>query len=350
VDPRSDPEEIDVRAFRPSWKRPLFRVALAFSLLFLLCGSGWWWMIRMPGASHEGAFDATAGERRRAASLRSDVERLSVEIGERNDEHREALEAAAAFIEAELRAAGHAVARQEFEHEGARYDNLEAALEGSSLPSEIVVVGAHYDSAGGSPAANDNGSGVAAMLALARRMSGSPRARTIRFVAFANEEPPHFQQASMGSLVYARACRDRGDDVVAMISLETIGYYSDAESSQHYPFPLSLFYPSRGDFIGFIGDTSSRALVHRSIEAFRDHTRFPSEGAALPMSMPGVGWSDHWSFVEVGYPAVMVTDTALFRYPHYHSPRDLPEHLDFERMARVVGGIAAVVDELAREP
>jgi hypothetical protein len=132
-----------------------------------------------------------------------------------------------------------------------------------------------------------------------------------------------------------------------MLSLETIGYYSDEESSQQYPFPLGLFYPSRGDFIGFIGDTSSRDLVHRSIETFRDTTDFPSEGAALPISIPGVGWSDHWSFVEVGYEAAMVTDTALFRYPHYHTAEDLPEHIDFERMARVVLGVERVIEELA---
>ncbi len=125
--------------------------------------------------------------------------------------------------------------------------------------------------------------------------------------------------------------------------------YTDEDSTQRYPFPLALFYPSRGDFIGFIGDTSSRDLVHRAIETFRDTTDFPSEGAALPISIPGVGWSDHWSFVEVGYEALMVTDTALFRYPHYHTANDLPEHIDYERMARVVLGVERVIEELATD-
>jgi hypothetical protein len=132
-----------------------------------------------------------------------------------------------------------------------------------------------------------------------------------------------------------------------MISLETMGYYSDAAGSQHYPFPFSLFYPNTANFIGFIGNISSRSLVRQAISIFRRHTAFPSEGAALPGWIPGTNWSDHWAFWKEGYPAFMVTDTALFRYKYYHTEEDTPDKLDCDRMARVVSGITRVVTEFA---
>ena len=195
---------------------------------------------------------------------------------------------------------------------------------GRSTPSEIVIVGGHYDSVAGCPGANDNASGTAAVLALARLFATSAPARTLRFAAFTNEEPPHFQTDAMGSRVCALNCRARSENVVAMLSLETIGFYSDAEGSQSYPPPFSLFYPSKGNFIAFVGNVGSRGLVRRAIRTFRERTPFPSEGAALPGFVPGVGWSDHWSFWREGYQAIMVTDTAPFRYPHYHTARPTP--------------------------
>ncbi len=162
-----------------------------------------------------------------------------------------------------------------------------------------------------------------------------------------NEEPPHFQTENMGSLVYARALAARGERVVAMLSLESIGFYRDEEGSQHYPPPLSLFYPSRGDFIAFVGNVRSRALVRDVVQAFREAEPFPSEGAALVSVLPGVGWSDQWAFWQEGFPALMVTDTAPFRNPHYHQPTDLPPTVDVERMARVTRGVGAVIRQLA---
>jgi len=172
--------------------------------------------------------------------------------------------------------------------------------------------------------------------------------RTIRFVAFVNEEPPYFKTEEMGSLVHARQARKQGDKVIAMLALETIGCYSDLPKSQHYPAPFSLFYPDTGDFIAFVANPGSRDLLHRTIGAFRETTPFPSEGIAAPGWIEGICWSDHWSFWDAGYPALMVTDTAPFRYPHYHEPTDTPEKLDFERMARVVAGIGRVVAKLLK--
>ena len=260
---------------------------------------------------------------------------------------RSGLKAAADHVEQAFRAAGLATARLPFQSGDYRCENVEGTLAGSEAKDEIVVVGAHYDSVRGTVGANDNGSGVAALLALARAFSGRPCARTLRFVAFASEEPPWFQTDAMGSLVYARACRDRKDRITSMVSLETIGFYSDADGSQQYPFPFGLFYPSRGDFICFVGNMGSAALVREAIATFRTTTQFPSEGGALPGWIPGVGWSDHWSFWKAGYPAIMITDTAPFRYPHYHTTGDVAAKIDYEKMARVVSGVERVVRALA---
>ncbi|MHC4392872.1 MAG: M28 family peptidase, partial [Planctomycetota bacterium] len=244
---------------------------------------------------------------------------------------------------------GYVSKRVSFQASGTLVHNVEVELPGKGTSDKVVVVGAHYDSTPehGCPAADDNATGVAATLALARVFAGKPRRHTIRFVFFVNEEPPFFQTELMGSWVYARHCKARGDDVIAMLSLECMGYFSDAKGSQAYPKPLNLFYPSEGNFIAFVGNVGSRPLVRRAVKSFREHARFPSEGAALPSSLPGVGWSDHWAFWQEGYPAIMVTDTAPFRNPHYHEATDTIETLDFDRFARVTEGLESVIDELA---
>jgi len=302
----------------------------------------------MPGRSHEGPLPPLSP--REAAlqdALRRDVEHLAGEIGERNITRYEGLRAAAAFLEASLASAGYAVGRQAYDVDGKACHNLEAERAGRDRLREIVVIGAHYDSVEGSPGANDNASGVAALLALARAFAGAAPSRTLRFVAFVNEEPPIFQTEAMGSVRYARRCRERGERVTAMLSLETIGYYADTPGSQVYPFPFQLFYPSTGNFIGFVGNVASRRLVREVVGQFRRHAIFPSEGVATLASIPGVGWSDQWAFWQEGYPAVMVTDTAPFRYPYYHSPQDTPDRVRYDRLARVVLGLERVIAELS---
>jgi hypothetical protein len=170
--------------------------------------------------------------------------------------------------------------------------------------------------------------------------------RTLRFVEFVNEEPPFFWTANMGSLVYAKRCRERNEKIVGMLSLETIGYYSDAQDSQKYPAPLNLFYPTAGNFIGFIGNTGSSKLVRDAISSFRNHAKFPSEGAAIPEMFPGVGWSDQWSFWQHNYPGLMVTDTAPYRYPFYHTAEDTPDKVNWERTTKVIVGLEKVVADL----
>ena len=217
---------------------------------------------------------------------------------------------------------GYAVTSQAHTVQATSVRNLEAVLSGTSLAEEIVLIGAHYDTVSESPGANDNASGVAALLEIARLLAAKPLARSVRFVAFVNEEAPFFYTWKMGSHRYARRAHERGDNITAMLSLETIGYYSDANGSQQYPNPVyAWLYPSIGNFIGFVGNLALRKLVLQCLGSFRRHSAFPSEGIAAPGRMMGIHWSDHWSFWQEGYTAVMVTDTALFRYPHYHASR-----------------------------
>ena len=281
-------------------------------------------------------------------ALRRDVRFLAEEIGDRNWLVYPHLLEAAEWIEASLAQAGYKVRRLSFDARGKPVDNLEVEIPGRTRPEEIVIIGAHYDSVPGCPAANDNGSGVAALLALARALVNAQPARTIRLVAFANEEPPFYRTSEMGSMVYAKECHRREERIIAMLSLETIGYYRDEKGSQMYPPPFSLFYPAEGNFIAFVGNVRSIGLVRRCLNTFRARVKFPSEGAALPEFITGIGWSDHWSFWKQGYPAVMVTDTALFRYPYYHSPEDTYDKLDYDRLTRVTSGIEKVVRALAR--
>ncbi|MCC6678769.1 MAG: M28 family peptidase [Phycisphaerales bacterium] len=310
--------------------------------------------IRMPGRSFAGPLPAmSAMQLSLADELRADVEMLAGAIGERNVFHPEKLAAAEAYLTAELARAGYTVKKQVFTVRGVACANIEAEIPAADgAGPDIVIIGAHYDAVRGCPAANDNGSGTAAVLALARRFAPRPGtqvgpARTIRFVFFVNEEPPFFWTDEMGSLVYARACKDRGEKIAAMLSIETIGYFSDERGSQDYPPVVGAFYPSQGDFIAFVGLYESRDLVERCVGAFRESAPFPSQGAALTALVPRVASSDHWSFWKMGYPALMVTDTAPYRYPHYHKPTDTPDKLNYERMARVVEGLEGVVREVA---
>jgi hypothetical protein len=305
----------------------------------------WWLGLKMPGKNISKAMPLSSDEVALREELRADVQKLAGEIGERNMWHYAQLNAAADFIEDSFARAGLHPRRDTYDIRGQACHNIESEIRGTR--SEILLIGAHYDSVFGSPGGNDNGSGVAAMLALARRFAGKTTKHTLRFVAFVNEEPPYFLSGEMGSLVYAGRCKRRGDKISAMISLETIGYFSDTPNSQVYPSRvLGAFYPKVGNFIGFVSNVHSRVLLRRIIALFREHAKIPSEGAALPWLIPGVSWSDQWSFWKHGYPGIMVTDTAPFRYPYYHSANDTPDKLDYDRFTLVVSGMEKVIREL----
>jgi hypothetical protein len=326
------------------------RVRLLLLILVPLASAvfGAMFTTRMPGRSFAGPLPPLTPEQEDVRdALERHVRKLSEEVGPRNIWHPGQMEATVDYIAATFADLDFEPERQDYEAQGATVCNIACELPGAADAGEILIIGAHYDTVSWCPGANDNASGVAALLELARLMPGRRPAAPVRFVAFANEEPPFFQTDAMGSRIYARSCRERGDRIAGMIALETIGCYSDEPGSQHYPFPFGLLYPDRGNFIGFVGNTRSRSLVRQAVGSFRRQASFPSEGAALPGALTGVGWSDHWAFWKEGYPALMVTDTAPFRYAEYHTPTDTWEKLDYERMARVVTGLADVIAEMS---
>lgn len=323
-----------------------FMLWVSILVIFVVAGL---WMVKMPGSSQKGPMPPlTPEEAEIEGLLRKHVASLAGNIGERNTLRYAALQRAAEYITDNLEALGLRVREHSYQAYDMKVANIVAELSGTVRPEEIVIVGAHYDTQPGSPGADDNASGVAALLELARLLRDAKPGRTIRFVAFVNEEYPFFQTELMGSRVYAAEAKKRGEKISAMLSLESIGYYSETAGSQKYPFPFSLIYPDTGNFIGFVGNIRGGSLLRRSVATFRKATRFPSEGVISPEFITGIGWSDHWSFWQEGYPALMITDTALFRNPHYHESTDTPEKLDYGRMAQVVAGLAQVVRELAK--
>ena len=332
------------------YRRSLYGSLGSVLLLALILAAALFYMSHMPGKSHSGPLQPlTAEEARIADGLRQHIGVLAGDIGERNIWRGDTLDASADYIERSLQALGYRVDSQAFTAQGKAVRNLEVALEGDTRGEEIVVIGAHYDTVSGSPGANDNGSGVAALLEMARLLRDQALARSVRLVAFVNEEAPFFYTWEMGSHLYARRARERGDNITAMLSLETIGYYADDEGSQRFPNPVySWLYPDTGNFIGFVGNVGSRKLVRQCLRSFRSHTAFPAEGVAAPGNMAGIHWSDHWSFWQEGWQGVMVTDTAPFRYPHYHAATDTPDKIDYERLARVVAGLVRVTADLAQ--
>ena len=280
--------------------------------------------------------------------LQTHVQMLAGAIGIRNRDAYANLEAAARYIDSCLSESEYTVHRQEIHapDEGVVW-NLEARLPGSDPEAGAIVVGAHYDSAPACPGANDNGSGVAALLELARFHTGQKHGRAIRFVAFANEEDPHYKTPLMGSVVYAEACRQRGDRIHAMVCLETIGYYSHEPRTQAYPFPLEFFGPDTANFVALVGNLKSRAIVTEAAAAFRETVDFPMISAAIPTWVPGASASDHWAFWQRDYPAVMITDTANFRYREFHTARDTPDRLAYSDFTQVVAGISGIIAHLA---
>lgn len=266
--------------------------------------------------------------------LRTHVHYLAGVVGERNSTRYASLEQARTYIEREFTRMDYRIQHDAWEVSGRTYRNVIAELPGSG--AGVVIIGAHYDTARGTPGADDNASSVAVLLELARRLRDFVPAPAIRWAAFTLEEPPYYRTTLMGSRIHALKCRERVEQIVCMISLEMTGYYTDVPRSQWYPLPfLRWFYPDRGNFIALAGNFRSRHLVSKFAGRMSKagsipvvHTRFPF--------VPGAGLSDNWSFWKEGYLAFMITDTAFFRNPNYHSRSDSPETLDFERMANLV--------------
>jgi hypothetical protein len=330
-----------------------FRLAILLFVLGLLIGlpaTALMWMTAVPGRSWNGPLPPLApAEAALAGRLEAHVRAIAGEP--HNLAHPEALERSAAYLEQQLAASGYDVRRQVFDAGTARVRNIEVAL-ASPSGAPGLVVGAHYDSFGDAPGANDNATGAAAIVELARGLRDlqGRSSLSIRLVLFVNEEPPWFRTNKMGSLVYARALKRQGVSLRGMIALDTLGFYSDREGGQHYPTPLDALYPAKGDFIAFVARVSSRDFLRRTVADYRSVARFPSEGGTAPGFVSGIDWSDHWAFAETGYPALMISDTAPFRYPYYHSPEDRSDKVDYRRLARVVAGLERMIRGWANAP
>lgn len=293
-----------------------------------------------------------------ALRLREHVEQIASRP--HNLAHYRDLEAAACYIERSLVSFGLNPRLQNYEVDGHPVRNIEVLLPASAneagnaamrAPTTTVVVGAHYDSPDDSPGANDNGTGVAALLEIARALSLAGRpfqpAHDLRLVFFVNEEHPYGKTDAMGSLRHARALKKAGIPVMGMIALETLGYFTDEPRSQNYPPPFSLIYPTTGNFVAFVGLPGARRLVDRCIKAFRRDTAFPSIGGVAPGFIPGIDLSDHWAYDQCGYPALMVTDTAPFRNPQYHTLTDLPDTVNYAALSRITSGLTSMIREIA---
>lgn len=279
-------------------------------------------------------------------SLYQHVEVLAEEISERSIGSYSRLEKAADYIHDSLEELGYSVREQVYKMQQ-DYRNVIAEVPGTAADKEIIVVGAHYDTVIGTPGADDNASGVAALLELARMCKNVRFKRTVRFVAFSLEEPPVFRTEFMGSRVYARRARQIGENIVAMLCLESVGFYTDVEGSQDYPLPLmSLFYPKQGNFVAVVGNFGSRDLVNKVEGNIKESCQVPVETLVSPSIVPGVDFSDHASFWEEDYPAVMITDTAMYRNPNYHRITDTIKTLDFETLSELVKGLFYTIRSL----
>ncbi len=306
--------------------------------------------VKMPGETLSSPLlPLTQSQKESSQRLQDYVWRLAGEIGERHNGESEAYNKAADLIADAFRQSKLVPYEEEF-GDKSQYRNIIAEHYGTTLPDEVIIVGAHYDTVWMSPGADDNASGIAVMLELARQLKSKQLARTIRFIAFANEEYPHYFTDNMGSLFHAKRASERADDIKTMISLEMLGYYSDESNSQSYPSPFSWFYPDTANFVAFVSDFNSRKLLRQSIELFRETRQFPSEGLTAPIALvPDVRRSDQAAFWRYNYPAFMVTDTAAYRNYAYHNISDVPNSLNYDHMARITIGLIRVIESLASE-
>lgn len=282
-------------------------------------------------------------------NLKNTVSILAKDIGSRGYLQIESLENTVDYITSQLRTYGYDVSIQSYKVGDNIYKNISAEIKAPKRQDErILLIGAHYDTVTGTPGADDNASGIAGLLELARLLRNHSFDKTLRFVAFALEEPPFFRSRFMGSYVYAKSLNEKNATIDGMICLEMIGYFSDRVGSQYFPFPfLRWFYPDKGNFITLVSNSKSKNFLNKMKSAFKKGTDLPVESISTFSIIPGIDFSDHWSFYEFGYPALMVTDTGFYRNPNYHEISDTPETLDYERMVKVVLGLRSAIEELA---
>ncbi|MFH1707668.1 MAG: M28 family peptidase [Planctomycetota bacterium] len=336
---------------RKEWKRLMVHLAIIVGALAAIVAVFYMICVAMPGRSFRGPLPVqTDAAQALELRLMGHVRTLAETIGERNQCAYAGLNAARDHIAKVFREAGCEPRLQTFTAAGTEFANIVAEIPGREPGLPAIVVGAHYDTAPGTPGADDNATGVAALLEIAHALKGAALRHIVRCVAFPNEEPPFFYTEDMGSYRYARACREQNEVLAGVYILESLGYYTDAPGSQTYPVKfLSYFYPDKGNYIAFVGNLASRGLTRATTGAFRRLAQFPSEGIASPEWVRGISFSDHWSFWQNGYQAIMITDIPILRNPHYHTAGDTPAIIDPDRFARVTEGIIAVIRAAAEQ-
>lgn len=327
-----------------SWKVLLYVVAafaviLGLSFWYMIMGEGHW-----EGVPVEASLEPRLGQM--ADSLRADVAYLSQTIGPRNPVHYASLSAARSWIKAKWETQGYEVRSQTFDVDGKECANLEIEIPGQRRPTEIVIVSAQYDTWTESPGANNNASGMAVLLKLSEMLIGQRLDRTLRLVAFVTQEPPYDNTESMGSLRYAQRSKERGEDIRVMLAMDAIGIYKQAPHTQKLPFPFSLFYPDKGNFLAFIGDLASRSYVVEATRGFKKGSSFPIAGGSVPRWVKGAAWSDHKSFWTHGYAAIQITDTGAFRSSSHTTSEDTIEKINFSALARITVGMYSSLVEL----
>jgi len=275
---------------------------------------------------------------------------LARDIGKRNHLNPSGLKKAINYIKYEFEKFGYSVDTQVYKADSVDMDfeNIIVTVPGTTDKDSIIVIGAHYDTFGETPGADDNGSAVGVLLELARLFKDIKTTKTLRFVAFANEEPPFFKTNDMGSMRYAKMCKTLGENIEAMVCLESVGYYSDKPQSQNYPHVLKFFYPNTGNFLSMVSNMPSMKLLNKSAASFRSASKIPIETLWAPATLVNaITLSDQWAFWKCGYKAIMLCDTAFFRTPHYHTTQDTVEKLDYNKMADVVDGSKQILIDLA---
>lgn len=318
-------------------------VLILLGLLFLFSISLWFW-VTQPLIS-EGKPAASPSVL--PARLELHVRALANDFSPRDYLHPENLDRAAAYIHREFELAHGVTVDATYQVNGRIYRNVIASFGPDT--AERIIVGAHYDSAGSLPAADDNASGVAGLIELAYLLGEHPPAMRVELVAYTLEEPPYFLTEAMGSAHHAKALKAAGVKVRMMLSLEMIGYFSDMPGSQLYPSPvLRAAYPSAGNFISIVGSMTQGFQVRRVKAAMRAATPLPVFSINAPTLIPGVDFSDHLNYWNAGYPALMITDTAFYRNTAYHTANDTPERLNYPKMAMVVQGVYAAIVELSK--
>ena len=286
------------------------------------------------------------------ANLRLHVDRLAGLIGPRTLKRPKTIEATIGYIRGQWNDMGYSVAEETYDAIGDIATNLIVERPDTKRSDEIILLGAHYDTVSTTPGADDNASAIAVLLEVSRLLKDHVGSRTMRYVAFACEEPPYFNFDSMGSQHNAREARKRGDKIIGMLCLEMVGYFRDEVGSQAVPptIPkfLHRFFPQRGNFLAAVGNLSSWKLAWSFRRGFKRGTRLPLLSLVLPERVNEIRLSDNSSYWDQGYPALMLTDTSYLRNPHYHMASDLPETLDYQRMTLVTEGVAAALKRLLK--